>query len=567
MQTIDFITSKERRIRIASETLLVYAPLAARIGMYQMRDELQELSFAQIHSESRNYIISKLDELREVKQDIINKIIHDLELKIVNEDVPFKIYGREKKPYSIWNKMKRRNVDFDHLHDIMAFRVITHNVSDCYRVLGVINSNYNMIPGSFKDYISTPKENGYQSLHLSTLGPHNRKIEVQIRTQEMHQIAEFGLAAHWTYKEKSQKIKEPDSQWLEELITLFENSDDYSEALRNNHIHIAQDQVFCFTPDGDVFNLPIGATVLDFAYSIHSEVGNRCVSAKVNGVIATLRHKIENGDQVEISTDEESKPSPNWLQFVTTSKAKTSIKHFIRSEKRNEYSALGKAILYKFFASKNLEINDSILEKILKHFNKSTIEDLYVFVAEGLITRNDILKATYPSYQDEQNKNSNQIQKNSSKTHSLPIQGLVTGMAIHFASCCHPIPGDEIVGVINTGTGVTIHNRFCYNLKTISLNAQTSLDVCWKSSEKIGDKLYQSHIHIVMYNSSGSLASISNIIAKNNVNITNIKIIDREERFFKLSINIGIKNTEHLDTLLSSLRTSEKIIGVNRVDN
>jgi len=571
MQTINFINSEEKRIRIATESLVIYAPLAARIGMYKIRDELQELSFAQINSEAQDYIVSKLTELKESKKDVIDKIIIDLQEKVITSQIKFEISGREKKPYSIWNKMKSSNVGFSHLHDIMAFRIVVENIRDCYVVLGVINCNYNMIPGSFKDYISTPKENGYRSLHLSALGPQNKKIEIQIRTKEMHQVAEMGVAAHWSYKERV-KVENENEQykWIRELISLFEHMEGDGDVLRDHKIQMHKDQVFCFTPGGDIFNLPVGATIVDFAYTVHSQIGNQCVNAKVNGAIAPLRQKLNNGDQVEIITNKNSKPSPNWLQFVITSKAKVAIKHFIRNEKFAEYIILGKAILYKFFATHNLEINDKLLEGVLKNFNKKNLNDLYAFVAEGLVARNEVLKAVYPEYQDDNQKKLKKEKakdewfKKSPNKHSLPIEGLILGMAMHFAGCCHPIPGDEIVGVINTGTGVTIHNRICHNLKAIALNPQKLIDVCWKSNED-GD-LYQIRIMVVMHNTSGSLADVSSIIARQKINITNIKINNRSSDFFEVILDMVVKNTEHLEEIMSILRMSKKIIEVNRFD-
>lgn len=569
MQTIHFIKSEEKRIRIANESLAIYAPLAARIGMYKMRDELQELSFVQINPESRNYIVKKLNELKESKKDIIDKIIHDLEEKITASKINAEVSGREKHPYSIWNKMKRKNIGFNYLHDITAFRIVVENIGDCYAALGVINSSYNMIPGSFKDYISTPKENGYRSLHLLVLGPQSKKIEIQIRTKEMHQVAELGVAAHWRYKEKTKVTNENEQyKWIRELISLFEHMGDANEVLRDHKIQIHKDQVFCFTPSGDIFNLPVGATIIDFAYAVHSEIGNKCVSAKINGVTAPLRQKLDNGDQVEIITDKNSKPSPTWTQFAITSKAKVAIKHFIRNERYSEYAVLGKAILYKFFASHNLEVNEKLLEGVLRNFNKKTLNDLYVFVAEGLITRNEVLKTVYPEYQDEnqkkvkkENANKDDWFKMPSK-HSLPVEGLVLGMAINFANCCHPIPGDDIVGVINTGSGVTIHNRNCNNLKAIVFNPQRLLDVCWKNDDN--NNLYQTCIMILVQNSSGSFADVSSIIASNKINIINIKINNRSSDFFEMVIDMEAKSTKHLEEIMSTLRASKKIIEVNR---
>ena len=395
MRTIEFVPWKEKRFKQANESLEIYAPLAGRIGLNKIKDELQDLSFAVINPDARSGIIFKLNEIREKNKNIIEKIIEKLNQILIAEEVECEISGREKKPYSIWIKMKAKNIGFYNLHDIMAFRIIVKDITNCYKTLGIINSNFSMIPGSFDDYISTPKENGYQSLHLAILAFEGNKIEIQIRDQTMHDASELGVASHWNYKEKfiknnhHAKIKNQEKdnyRWIRELINLFENSDSASEVLRHHQLNMHKDEVFCFTPNGDIFNLPYGATIVDFAYAIHSEIGNNCISAKVNGMIAPLRQSLENGDQVEIITAKNSKPSPNWLQFVITSKAKSAIKNFIRNQKFHEYSALGQAILQKYFALKNLEFNEKLLEKSLVNFNKKTLADLYFKVADGTIS-------------------------------------------------------------------------------------------------------------------------------------------------------------------------------------
>jgi len=475
--------------------------------------------------------------------------------------------------------MKKENVGFYSLYDIMAFRIIAQNVAECYRILGIINSHYSMIPQTFRDYISTPKENGYQSLHLVLLGPFNKKIEVQIRDKNMHEIAELGVAAHWHYKEKFSKTdkgkviktKDEDEQyrWIRELISLFENSESASEVLRQHKFSMHHDEVFCFTPNGDIFNLPLGATIIDFAYAVHSEVGNNCVSAKVNSAIAPLRQKLENGDQVEIITQNNAKPSPNWLQFAITSKAKSAIRNFIRSEKFNEYNTLGRAILNKFFAAKNLEISDKILEKILPILKRKNVSDLYVKVAEGVIGRHEVLKAAYPDFKEETKQTKTQTKtfgnKRPRSSHSLPIEGLVVGMAMHYAGCCNPIPGDPIIGIINTGTGVTIHSQICHNLKNLVLLPQRVLDVCWKNDDEIGDELYASRVRVLVENKSGSLADVTSIIAKKKINISHIRTTSRSADFFEVMIDLEVKNVDHLEEILSSLRISKKILEVERV--
>jgi len=577
MRTLHFVPSKEKRIKKASESLEIYAPLAGRIGLSKIKDEIQELAFEIIDPQARLQITEKLTEIREKNKDLVDKILQQLTEIFKNENFEVDIQGREKKPYSIWLKMKRQNIGFHNLHDIMAFRIVVKNIGECYRALGVVNSNFNMIPSTFKDYISTPKENGYQSLHLAIVGPFNKKIEIQIRDISMHEISELGVAAHWNYKEKINKKtknkisivgKENDQyRWIRELINLFENSESASEVLKNNKLSMHNDEVFCFTPNGDIFNLPLGSTIIDFAYAVHSEVGNRCISAKVNGMIAPLRQRLENGDQVEILTAKNAKPSPNWIQFATTSKAKTSIRNFIRNEKYSEYSVLGKAILQKFFLSKNVEFSEAILEKSLHKFAKKNTADLCFRVADGTISRLDVFKAIYPDYEAENKhvKNLKNQNKSHKKNHSLPIDGLVDGMAIRYAGCCSPIPGDSIVGIINTGTGVTIHNQMCLNLKNLALNPQRVLDVCWKNDEEIGDETYTSQIRVVVENKSGALADITNIIAKKKMNIGHIKTTNRCADTFEVVINIDVKSVDHLEEMLSALRMSKKTIEVERI--
>lgn len=576
MRTLAYVPSKEKKIKKARESLDIFAPLAAGIGLNKIKDELQELSFAIIDPESRNFIVDGLNDLKEKRKDLVDKIISDLRSLLAAENVECEVSGREKKPYSIWMNMKKKNVGFHHLHDIMAFRVITKNIGECYRVLGVINSSYNMIPGTFKDYISTPKENGYRSLHMAILGPFNKKIEIQIRDHEMHEVAEVGIAAHSNYKaqfaksNKGQPISKSEKmqyQWIRELLTLMETSENFSDVLMQHKFSAHKNNVFCFTPDGDIFNLPLGSTVVDFAYAVHSEVGNNCVSAKINGVIVPLRQKLENGDQVEINTSKNAKPSLNWLQFVITSKAKYGIKNFLRHEKFAEYSALGRAILAKFFATKNLELSEKILEKTLTHFGRKSVADLYVKVAEGVIARQDVVKVTYPDFKEETKHHKLAViaEKKSATKHAMPIKGLVNGMAMRYGGCCNPIPGDPIIGVINTGTGVTIHNQTCHNLKNLAVNSNAILDVCWKENDELGNEMYLSRLQVVIENKSGSLADVSSMIAKKKVNISNIKTMNRSSDYFELVIDVEVRSVDHLDEIISALRVSKKITEVQRI--
>jgi GTP pyrophosphokinase len=578
MRTINFVPSKDKRIKKANECLEIYAPLAGRIGLNRIKEELQDLSFDVINSDARKSILDKLNEIKEKNKNIIEKINNYLKQIFLEQNIECEISGREKKPYSIWNKMKSKNIGFYSLHDIMAFRIVVKDVAECYKVLGIVNSKFNMIPGSFDDYISTPKENGYRSLHLAVLAFEGNKIEIQIRDKKMHEESELGLSSHWNYKEINNKYlkskidhKDRDNyKWIRELINLFENSENASEVLKNNQLLMHRDEVFCFTPNGDIFNLPHGSTIIDFAYAIHSEIGNTCISSKVNGMIVPLRRILENGDQVEIITAKNSKPSSNWLQFVITSKAKSAIKNFIRNQKYIEYTSLGQAILQKYFLLKKQTFNEKLIERILPNFNKKNTSDLYFKVADGTITRFEILKAVYPNFIEE-GKTINSAKplqkKKKNLLYHIPITGLVDGMAIRYAGCCSPILGDPILGIINTGTGVTIHQKTCKNLANLALNVNQILDVCWKDDdEDFINQNYSCQIRVVVENRSGALAEITSVFAKKKININHIKTTNRCADLFEVVIDIEVKNVDHLEEILSTLRISKKTIQVERME-
>lgn len=578
MRTLFYVPSREKRIKKAQESLDIYAPLAGRIGLEGLKNELQDLAFAIIDPENRNYINNCLAEIREKNQSLIDKIIEHFKQLFIEEGIDCKIYGREKKPYSIWLNMQKRNVGFHNLHDIIAFRIITKSVFECYRVLGIVNSTYRMIPKSFKDYISTPKDNGYKSLHLVTLGPLNKKIEIQICDEQMHEVSDNGVASHWYYKEKYSKNKVsqisalPDHEeyrWIKELISLFENSENSSEALKQYKFSMHKNEVFCFTPNGDIFNLPFGATVVDFAYAIHSDIGNHCNQAKVNGIVVPLRQKLENGDQVEIITSKTTKPSPAWLQFVVTSKAKVEIKHFIRNEKYEEYVSLGRGILKKFFLERELDFNDKLLEKVLTKFRKNNVEDIYFRVSEGIISRNEVLNAIYPDYKNiKHNKSDNNFAKYYQKHSSIiPICGLIKGMILNYCNCCRPIFGDEIIGVIDIGSGIIVHHINCKNLKNIAIESHKILNLTWNDDEKFENEKYLTKISVIIENDFGSFADVSSIISKKNVDIKNLTTVNRSQNYFELLIDIEVNSKNHLEEILSSLLTSKRILEVKRVIN
>ncbi|HYC12861.1 MAG TPA: bifunctional (p)ppGpp synthetase/guanosine-3',5'-bis(diphosphate) 3'-pyrophosphohydrolase, partial [Stellaceae bacterium] len=400
MRTLRFIKDPEKRRRIARETMEIYAQLAERIGMHEMKDQLEDLAFAELHPDARDGIITRLAFLREKGGDLVARVIAELKGTLKEGGIEAQVTGREKSPYSIWRKMQRKNVGFEQLSDIMAFRVVVGSVEQCYQALGAIHSRYHVVPGRFKDFISTPKPNRYRSLHTGIIGPERQRIEIQIRTREMHEVAELGVAAHWSYKDGAPSTEGPQYRWLRELLDILEHASGPEEFLEHTRLEMFQDQVFCFTPKGDLFALPRGSTPVDFAYAVHSEIGDTTVGAKVNGRLVPLRTALQNGDQVEIVTSKAQTPSPTWERFVVTGKARARIRRFIRTQQRTQYLDLGKAIVQKAFRQDGHEFTERPLEPVLKTFNCAAIEDLYVAVGQGLVTGRAIVNAVFPQPQD-----------------------------------------------------------------------------------------------------------------------------------------------------------------------
>src|SRR5579885_3102812 len=396
MQTLSFIKDPEKRRRIALETLEIYAPLAERMGMQQMKDELENLSFAVLYPDARESIVQRLKYLREQGGDIVPRIIAELKRTLDAAGIEAWISGREKTPYSIWRKMQRKNISFEQLSDIMAFRVVVQDVAACYQALGVLHSSYSMVPGRFKDYISTPKPNNYRSLHTGVIGPERQRIEVQIRTREMQEVAELGVAAHWRYKQDAPQLDGRQYRWLRELLDILEHAAGPEEFLEHTRLEMFPDQVFAFTPKGDLIALPRGATPIDFAYAVHSEVGDRCVGAKINGRMTPLRTQLQNGDQVEIVTSRNQTPSPTWERFVVTGKARACIRRFIRTQQRAQYLELGRSILTKDFRHEGHEPTEKALEGALKKLKCETVDELLVAVGSGNLTGREVLNAVFP---------------------------------------------------------------------------------------------------------------------------------------------------------------------------
>jgi GTP pyrophosphokinase len=461
--------------------------------------------------------------------------------------------------------MQRKNISFEQLADVMAFRVLVDSVGDCYQALGTIHSAYPVVPGRFKDYISTPKPNNYRSLHTGVIGPERQRIEVQIRTRDMHEIAELGVAAHWIYKQQIGRIDGRQYRWLRELLEILEQASNPEEFLEHTKLEMFQDQVFAFTPKGDLIALPRGATPVDFAYAVHSVIGDTCVGAKINGRLLPLRTQLQNGDQVEIVTSKAQTPSPTWERFVVTGKARARIRRFIRTQQRTQYLDLGRAIVQKAFRQQGHDFSERPLEGILAQFNCAAVEDLYVAVGEGLATGREVVNAAFPQPLEDKNKVvplNRARRRGTGRDTAVPIRGLIPGMAVHFAGCCHPLPGERIVGIVTTGKGVTIHTIDCDTLGSFADEPERWLDVAWSSDE--ADSGHIGRINVTIANEPGNLGSLTTTIGKQGGNITNLKITNRSTDFFEIMVDIEVGDVKHLSTIIAALRATPVINSVER---
>ena len=569
MRTLYHLRDPEKRKRIARETLEIYAPLAEQIGIHKMKDELEDLSFAELNPDARDSILARLSFLRTAEGGLVGRVLDELRHTLSENGLPNAgVTGREKTAYSIWRKMQRKNVAFEQLSDIMAFRVMVNSVEQCYQALGVIHARYPVVPGRFKDYISTPKPNGYRSIHTSVIGPERQRIEVQIRTNDMHEVAELGVAAHWAYKQNSQRTEGRQYRWLRELLDILEHAQKPEEFLEHTKLELFQDQVFCFTPKGDLIALPRGATPVDFAYAVHSQIGDTCVGAKVNGRMLPLRSQLQNGDQVEIFTSKAQTPSPTWERFVVTGKARARIRRFIRTQQRSQYIDLGKALLQKLFRQEGYEFTEKAVEGVIKIFQASSVEDLFASVGAGLQSAREVFNSVFPGHKPPPDRDDKIVPINRSarakgkRDNPLPIRGLIPGMAVHYAGCCHPLPGDRIVGIVTTGKGVTIHTIDCETLESFTDTPERWIDVGWDSG---GDAVeHVGRISVIIANEAGSLGTLSTVIGKNGGNITNLKITSRNTDFFEMLIDIDVKDVKHLTNIIAALRATPVINSVDR---
>jgi guanosine-3',5'-bis(diphosphate) 3'-pyrophosphohydrolase len=562
MRTISYVPNEEKRKRIALETMEIYAPLAGRLGMQSFRDELEDLSFQILNAAAYTSIKNRVDYLKNSSSNLTEKINIQIVSLLKEESILCEVIGREKKIYSIWNKMQRKEIAFRQLSDIFAYRIVTDNKNDCYKALGIIHSKWSVVPGSFKDYISTPKINNYSSLHTTIVGPQRQRVELQIRTKDMSEIADSGIAAHWQYKDNYNLVDDSSSDpinvtWLRDLVDILDSGATSEELLEATKLEMFQQQVFCFTPKGDLIHLPINSNPIDFAYALHSEIGNMCIGCKVNGKSQPLFAKLQNGDEVEILTSKGQEPSEVWENIATTAKAQTSIKRYFKKQENSDFVDLGKRILLNSLGFSK-EIPENVANEMMVKFKKKSFNDLMISIGRGHIKNKEIIKfkprkrlSFFTRYR-----------KNPNQTLPLEIKGLQPGLAVHFAECCLPLPDERIIGVSEIDIGVIIHNSNCKKLNE-DFSEDLWLAATWKDISE--EQLFTSRIKVSVVNEPGSLGMLATHIGKHGGNIINLNISEKSNDFFDMIFEMNLKSLDHLNVIIKNLKELDRVSMVKRL--
>ncbi len=568
MQTLHYIKKPEKRLRIARETMDIYAPLAERIGMHQLKDELEQLAFAEIDREAMETIKVRLNYLLEQSPKLESEMIAALEAKMAEHGITATVKGRIKNPFSIWRKMERQQISFEQLSDVMAFRIVVEDLETCYRALGVVHGAWPMVPGRFKDYISTPKRNLYRSLHTTVLGPHKRRLEVQIRTQHMHEEAELGVAAHWQHKQEATDIGGSQYRWVRELLEILEHASTPEEFIEHTKMAMFQDTVFAFTPKGELISLPRGSTTVDYAYAVHTEVGDRCVSAKVNDLLVPLRYRIENGDQVEILTSKGQSPSPRWESFVVTGKARSAIRRHLRLQRQSEFEALGRTLIEKACRRNGLDFVENLFSQSLDVMSVHSVSELFVLVGQGTLGEESVLRATFPGFQnDVRAQRLPEVHSDWEEVSDSAIRvfGDKTSGVIHFAECCHPVRRDRIVGIHVPGRGIEVHTIDCDNLDAYDERPELWKDMAWDEAIEDG-AFYVGRLLLEVVNEMGALASIAATVSKAGGNISNLQMTERDAEFYIMVVDAEVRDVKHLNDIMRTLKSSRVITRVERMN-
>lgn len=552
MRTLHFIKKPEKRQRIARETMDIYAPLAERVGMYEYMHEMQALAFRELEPEAYATITGRLEQLRSQDGGQVDAIALTIKQRLAEAGLKVEVYGREKHPYSIWHKMAERHVSFEQVTDIMAFRVLTDNEEDCYRALGVLHTTWQFLPGKFKDYISTPKSNGYRSLHTSLMYENSMRVEVQIRTREMHRRNEFGLAAHWAYKQGDK----PDGAvgWLRDLIEIVDASHDAEELLEHTRMAIYQDRIFAFTPKGALFQLPKGATAVDFAFAVHTNLGLQTAGVKINGRHMPLRTPLANGDVVEIIKNPHASPQLSWLAFVVTGKARAAVRRAVRMKERAEVASIGAKLFDEIAARVPARIGKKAIREAAERLGMEEPDDLMYAIGAAKISDREVMEALVPGC----TAGIEEDEHWSRRERAISIRGLTPGVAFELAICCHPVPGDRIVGIRRKGETVLVHAIDCLELA----NGVDSdwIDLAW-GNRSVGAA---GQLSVTIYDRLGTLAEMAGIFAQNKANIITLMQAQIDHPFVTYNVEVEVQDAGHLNRIISALRASDAVAQAER---
>jgi len=593
MRTLGFMRPEARR-RVAQETIDIYAPLAGRMGMHEMREELEELAFHELNPEAHDVTVQRLNALAARNLDLITEIERQLRTKLADHAIAAEVKGRQKRPYSIWRKMERKSVGFEQLSDIYGFRVIVGSVEECYRALGIVHTTWPMVPTRFKDYVSTPKQNDYRSLHTTVIGPGRQRVELQIRTAEMHQVAEYGIAAHALYKDRhvspSEMLSRESSayDWLRRTISLLAEGSNPEEFLEHTKLELFQDQVFCFTPKGMLIALPRKATPIDFAYAVHTDIGNMAVGCKINGKISPLVSELQNGDEVDIITSRaQAAPPAAWESLVITGKARAAIRRATRVAVRAQYAGLGRRIVERLFQRAKREYSDDKLQGALSRLARASIDDVMAAVGRGEMKASDVARAMYPDYKEERVSARRTVPAAKSESGwfglkraksvifkvpsysddgpSIPIRGINSDLPVRFAPNGGAVPGDRIVGILTPGEGITIYPIQAPALQEFEEMPERWLDVRWDDPDE-NPQRFPARVVVQSVNEPGTLAQISQVIAEHDGNIDNVRMARRSPDFTEMVIDLEVYDLTHLNSIIAQLRAKPVVANVERVN-
>ncbi|WP_019834236.1 RelA/SpoT family protein [Sphingomonas sp. PR090111-T3T-6A] len=557
MRTLHHIPNEAKRRRIAKETMDIYAPLAERVGMYEFMKEMQTLAFQILEPEAYESITKRLAQLQEGGGDRIARIASGLTLLLGRHGIQAEVTGREKHPYSIWRKMTERHISFEQLSDVMAFRCVVADTEQCYRTLGLIHERWPMVPGRFKDYVSTPKRNGYRSLHTSVIHNEKVRIEIQIRSEAMHAQAEYGYAAHWAYKQgTAADIGGTKVSWIRDLVEILDHAESPEELLEHTRMAMYQDRIFAFTPNGELIQLPKGSTPIDFAYAVHTDLGNQAVGAKVNGRLVPLRTAIQNGDQVQILKSAAQQPQPEWLNFVVTGKARASLRRFVRHKEREEMIALGRKFYEEIVSRLPAPLGPDALGQALKRLHLGDESALMEAIARRTIDDAAVAEALMPGAAGIARPATRPLPQRD----AVSIRGLTPGVAFRLADCCHPVPGDRIVGLRRPDAPVEVHTIDCASLASGSADADW-VDLAWGDKSDGGT----ARLSVILRNEPGALGAMASILGAHAANILNLTLVHRDGSFHTFLVDLEVHDLAHLMRILAALRAADAIAQAERV--